>query len=141
MNAPTHILSVLVWLPAIAGLFVLFLPRQMPKLLRGLAVGVGLFEFGKSLQLLVDSGAHARASYLQNFRYVEDTPWIPSLGIHYHLGVDGISLWLVLLTTLLTPLTLYVSFGNDKIRAKQKEFIAAFLFLESAMLGAFLALD
>jgi NADH-quinone oxidoreductase subunit M len=53
--------------------------------------------------------------------------------------VDGISLWLILLTTFLTPLTLYVSFGA--IRNRQKEFIAAMLLLESAMIGAFVSLD
>jgi NADH-quinone oxidoreductase subunit M len=130
---PTHLLSVLVWLPAIAGVFAMFLPRQAPRLLRWFGIGVGLFEFGKSLQLLVGS------DYARGFRFVENAEWIPSLGIRYHLGVDGISLWLVILTTFLTPLVLYVSFGS--IRVKQKEFIAAMLLLESAMIGTFLALD
>jgi NADH-quinone oxidoreductase subunit M len=133
VNSPTHLLSVLVWLPAIAGIFVLFLPRQTPSLLRAFGVGVGLFEFGKSLQLLGE-GADP-----PGFRFVENVEWIHSLGIRYHLAVDGISLWLILLTTFLTPLTLYVSFGS--VRTKQKELIAAFLLLESAMLGAFVSLD
>ena len=132
-NEPTHLLSVLVWLPAIAGLFVMFLPRQQPGLLRAFGVAVSLFEFGKSLQLLTGS------DYARGFRFVENTEWIPSLGIRYHLAVDGISLWLIILTTFLTPITLYVAFGSIKV--KQKEFIAAFLLLESFMLGAFLALD
>jgi NADH-quinone oxidoreductase subunit M len=130
---PTHLLSVLVWLPAIAGLFVMFLPRQQPGLLRAFGVGVSLFEFGKSLQLLTGS------DYARGFRFVENAEWIPSLGIRYHLAVDGISLWLILLTTFLTPITLYVAFGSVKL--KQKEFIASFLLLESFMLGAFVALD
>lgn len=132
-SEPTHLLSVLIWLPAIAGLFVLFLPRQAPGFLRAFGVGVGLFEFGKSLQLLIGS------DYARGFRFVENVEWIRSLGIRYHLGVDGISLWLVILTTFLTPLTMYVSFGS--IKTKQKEFIAAMLLLESAMIGTFLALD
>ena len=131
--APTHLLSVLIWLPAIAGLFVLFLPRQVPSLLRAVGVGVGLLEFGKSLQLLIG------IEYARGFRFVENAEWIPSLGVRYHLGVDGLSLWLVLLTTFLTPLVLYVSFGS--IKARQKEYIAAMLILESAMIGAFLSLD
>ncbi len=130
---PTHLLSVLVWLPAIAGLFVMFLPRQQPGLLRAFGVGVSLFEFGKSLQLLTGS------DYARGMRFVENAEWIKSLGIRYHLGVDGISLWLILLTTFLTPITLYVAFGS--IKNRQKEFIAAFLLLESFMLGAFLSLD
>ncbi len=131
-----HLLSVLIWFPAAAALFALFIPRQAPKLLRTYGVGVGLFLFGQSLQLLVGS-THSVQS--RTFRFVENVEWIPSFGIRYHLGVDGISLWLVLLTTFLTPLTLYVSFGA--IRNKQKEFIAAMLFLQSAMIGAFVALD
>ncbi|MFO0606314.1 MAG: NADH-quinone oxidoreductase subunit M [Polyangiales bacterium] len=136
MNTPRHILSVLVWLPAVAGLLALFLPRQAPKLLRTYGVGAGLFVFGQSLQLLIGA-THSVESRV--FRYVENVAWIPSLGIRYHLGVDGISLWLIVLTTFLTPLTMYVSFGA--IRNRQKEFIAAMLLLESAMIGAFVSLD
>jgi len=128
-----HLLSVLIWLPAVAGVFALFLPRQTPKFLRAYGVGISLLVFGKSLQVL------AGGEEVRGFRFIENAEWIPSLGIRYHLGLDGISLWLVLLTTFLTPLTLYVSFGS--IKQKQKEFIAAMLILESAMLGAFLALD
>ena len=136
MNTTRHLLSVLIWFPAIAGIFALFLPRQAPRLLRTYGVGAGLFLFGQSLQLLIGS-THSVES--RGFRFVENTEWIPSLGIRYHLAVDGISLWLVLLTTFLTPLTLYVSFGA--IRNRQKEFIAAMLILESAMIGAFVSLD
>jgi NADH-quinone oxidoreductase subunit M len=99
-------------------------------------VGAGLFLFGQSLQLLIGS-THSIQS--RQFRFVENLEWIPSLGIRYHLGVDGISLWLVILTTFLTPVTLYVSFGA--IRNRQKEYIAAMLFLQSAMIGAFVSLD
>ena len=135
MNTSRHILSVLVWFPAVAGLLALFLPRQAPRLLRTYGVGASLFLFGQSLQLLIGS-THSVQS--RGFRLVENSEWIPSLGIRYHLAVDGVSLWLVLLTTFLTPLTLYVSFGA--IRNRQKEFIAAMLVLESAMIGALLSL-
>jgi NADH-quinone oxidoreductase subunit M len=131
-----HLLSVLIWFPAAAALFALFLPRQAPKVLRAYGLGVGLFLLGQSLQLLVGS-THSIQS--RTFRFVENVEWIPAFGIRYHLGVDGISLWLILLTTFLTPLTMYVSFGA--IRNRQKEFIAAMLFLQSAMIGAFVSLD
>ncbi len=136
MNSARHLLSVLIWFPAIAGVLALFLPRQSPKLLRAYAVAAGLFLFGQSLQLLIGA-THSIES--RQFRYVENVEWIPSLGIRYHLGVDGISLWLIILTTFLTPLTLFVSFGA--IRNRQKEYIAAMLILESAMIGAFVSLD
>jgi len=129
----THLITVLVLLPAIAALFVMFLPRQQPGLLRLFGVGVSLFEFGKSLQLLTGS------DYARGFRFVENVAWIPSLGIRYHVAIDGLSLWLILLTTFLTPLTLYVAFGS--IHKRQKELVAAFLLLESAMIGSFVALD
>ncbi|MDP3275472.1 MAG: NADH-quinone oxidoreductase subunit M [Deltaproteobacteria bacterium] len=129
----THLLSVLIWLPAIAGLFILFLPRQSPGLLRAVGLGVGLIEFGKSLQLLIGS------DYARGFRFVENAEWIPSMGIRYHLGIDGLSLWMVVLTTFLTPLVLHVSLGS--IKARQKEYVAAMLILQSAMIGAFCALD
>lgn len=126
----------LVWFPAIAGLLALFLPRQAPRLLRTYGVGASLFLFGQSLQLLIGS-THSVES--RGFRFVENTEWITSLGIRYHLAVDGISLFLVLLTTFLTPIALYISFGA--IRTRQKEFIAAMLVLESAMIGSFVAMD
>lgn len=136
MNTARHLLSVLVWFPAVAGLLALFLPRQSPKLLRAYGVGASLFLFGQSLQLLVGADHSVEG---RGFRFVENVAWIPSLGIRYHLAVDGISLWLILLTAFLTPLTLYVSFGA--IRNRQKEFIAAMLVLESAMIGAFVSMD
>ncbi len=136
MNTPRHLLSVLVWFPAVAGLLALFLPRQSPKLLRAYGVGASLFLFGQSLQLLVGADHSVEG---RGFRFVENVAWIPSLGIRYHLALDGISLWLVLLTAFLTPICLYVSFGS--IRNRQKEFIAAMLVLEAAMIGAFVSMD
>ncbi|MGE0787998.1 MAG: NuoM family protein [Sandaracinaceae bacterium] len=73
------------------------------------------------------------------YRFVEDVTWIETFGIHYKLGLDGISLWLVLLTTLLAPLALDASWNS--INTKVKEFAFSFLLLEVGMLGAFLALD
>ncbi|MCA9609954.1 MAG: hypothetical protein KC619_30365, partial [Myxococcales bacterium] len=73
------------------------------------------------------------------YRLVEDSVWIETFGIHYKLGLDGISLWLVILTTLLTPLALDVSWNS--VSTKVKEFAISFLMLEVGMLGAFVALD
>ncbi len=66
-------------------------------------------------------------------------PWVESVGISYKLGIDGISLWLVLLTTLLTPIALFASWTS--ITTKVKEYAIAFLLLQVGMLGAFVALD
>ncbi|MFK7991639.1 MAG: NuoM family protein [Sandaracinaceae bacterium] len=73
------------------------------------------------------------------YRFVEDVTWIESFGISYKLGIDGISLWLILLTTLLTPIALDASWNS--VNTKVKEFAFAFLLLDVGMLGAFVALD
>jgi NADH-quinone oxidoreductase subunit M len=127
-----HLLNVLIGLPLFGSVAVLFLPRQSPKLLRGFTLGVLLATLLASLYLLrvpMTRGWH--------FLYVRD--WIPSLGIRYHVAIDGISLWLVLLTTLITPIAAYASFGTIKTRIKELCF--AYLFLQAAMLGAFVSLD
>src|SRR6185295_18636684 len=76
---------------------------------------------------------------IPEMQFVERRPWIPAWGISYHLGVDGLSLWLVLLTTFLTPLCLLGSWTSVKKRVR--EFVAFMLLLEAGMLGVFVALD
>ena len=73
------------------------------------------------------------------FQFEQNVPWIPHPNIHYHLGVDGISLWLVVLTTFLMPLCVLISWKgiNDRV----KEFFILMLVLETAMIGVFIALD
>ncbi len=128
-----YLLSVLVGLPFFAALAVLFVPRQSVSLLRGFAVLTMVVEFGISLLLL--AGDFTSAQY----QFVERVVLVERFGITYALGVDGISLWLVLLTTLLTPIATYASW--TAIDTKIKEYALSFLLLESAMIGAFVALD
>ncbi|MGB8298678.1 MAG: NADH-quinone oxidoreductase subunit M, partial [Polyangia bacterium] len=75
------------------------------------------------------------------FQMVVDRPWVSSLGIHFHLGVDGISLWLVLLTTLMVFLTLLSPQAMGLHKTRGREFVVAMLVLETGMLGTFLAID
>ena len=127
-----HLLNVIVFLPIVGAVGVLFLPRQTPRLLRGFTLAVLGADFIASLALLtvpMTKGWH--------FQYISD--WLPSFGIRYHVAVDGVSLWLVLLTTLTTPLAVYGSFGSIKKRTKDLCF--SFLLLQGAMLGSFVALD
>ncbi len=127
-----QLLNVIVFLPLIGGVALLFLPRQTPGLLRGFTLGIFALDFIASLGLLsvpMSRGWH--------FQYI--TEWIPSFGIRYHVAVDGISVWLILLTALTTPIAAYVAFGSIKKRIKDLCF--AFLILHGAMLGAFVALD
>jgi NADH-quinone oxidoreductase subunit M len=127
-----HLLNVIVFLPIVGAVGVLFLPRQTPNLLRRFTLVVMAGDFIASLGLLtvaMPRGWH--------FQYI--TEWLPAFGIRYHVAVDGVSLWLVLLTTLTTPIAAYVSFGSIKKRTKDLCF--SFLLLQGAMLGAFVALD
>ncbi len=130
-NRP-QLLSALVFTPILGSFAVLFIPRQALRALRYVTYGVmGLVLVG-SLFLLerkMTPGWH--------FQHVKE--WIPQLGIRYHVALDGISLWLVILTTFTTPIAVYAAFGSIKDRVKELCF--AFLFLEGAMLGSFVALD
>ena len=127
-----HLLNLIVFLPLIGALCVLFMPRQTPHLLRRFTMVVLALDFLASLWLL---GVPMMAGW--HFQYVAE--WLPSFGIRYHVAVDGVSVWLILLTTLTTPIAAYVSFGSIKTRVKDLCF--AYLLLHGAMIGAFVALD
>jgi NADH-quinone oxidoreductase subunit M len=133
--APTewpHLLNVVVFLPIVGAVAVLFLPRQTPNFLRRFTMAVMAIDFMASLGLLA-----APMSRGWHFQYIAE--WLPSFGIRYHVALDGLSLWLVLLSTFTTPIAAYVSFGSIKKRTKDLCF--SFLLLQGAMLGAFVALD
>jgi len=127
------LLTWLIGLPLLAFFFVLFTPRQNVKAIRAVSVGFMLFELLISLLLLGGDYTTAAYQFTANYTLVE------SYGIAFNVGIDGISLWLVLLTTFITPVALYASWTS--INTKIKEFALAFLFLEMAMVGAFVSLD
>jgi NADH-quinone oxidoreductase subunit M len=127
-----QLLNLLIGLPVFGAAAVLFLPRQSPALLRRFTMGILLADLAASLLLLrvpMTLGWH--------FVYVHD--WIPSLGIRYHVAIDGISLWLVLLTMVTTPIAAYATFGS--ITTRIKDLCFAFLLLQAAMVGAFVSVD
>ncbi len=127
-----HLLNLIVFLPIVGSVAVLFMPRQLPRLLRRFTMGILLLDLLVSLWLLgvpMSRGWH--------FQYI--TEWMPSFGIRYHVAIDGVSLWLVLLSTFTTPIAAWVSFGS--IKRSQKELCFSILLLHGAMLGAFVALD
>ncbi len=127
------ILSWLIAVPFLGSFALLFTPRQNVRALRGIAMGTMLFELLVSLHLLTGDYSSGTYQYLASYELV------PSYGISYTVGVDGISLWLVLLTTFVTPIALYASWTS--VNTKVKEFALCFTFLELAMIGAFVALD
>jgi NADH-quinone oxidoreductase subunit M len=128
------ILPIVLFLPLAGALLLLLIPKEEEGLLRGAAIGISLATFLVSLALLpaFDNG-------FGGFQIVFDREWIKSLGVHFKLGVDGISLWLVILTTFLVPIVLLSA--RRAIQKKVKEFLIAFLILEVGMIGAFVALD
>jgi len=131
---PLHLLSAAIFLPAATGVLVLFLPRSKPAAARAVSLG------GSLLALAVSVAIGARFNPTSGgFQLVEEFPWIPSLGISYTVGVDGISLFLVILTAFLTPICVLASWRSADKRVH--EFHASLLFLESGIVGVFLALD
>ena len=128
------ILSLIIFLPLLGALGVAFLPSSRPSLIRFAALGVSLITFALSLGMLL--GIRAQSG---EFAFSEQLSWIPSFGITYHLGVDGLSGALVVLTTLLSWICILASFGP--IQTRVKEYFISFLILETGMLGVFLSLD
>lgn len=129
----THLLSLILFLPALLALVMLFLPSGETKLLRWYAFGASLLPF--ALTLVLWNGFDANGT---GFQFVEQYVWYDAIGSTLHLGVDGISITMVLLTTLLTPLAILASFSlTDRV----KPYMMLFLFLETGLLGVFMALD
>jgi NADH-quinone oxidoreductase subunit M len=128
-----YLLSLIIFLPAVVALVIFFLPAGELKLIRWTALVGSLFPFG--LTLLLWSRFNLNGS---GFQFQEQYKWYEAINSTFHLGVDGLSLTMVLLTTLLTPLAILASFSiSDRVKA----YMMLFLFLESGMLGVFLALD
>ncbi len=140
-----YLLSILVWFPFLVAIILMFVPRQAVGLVRWISVGAMVVELLVSLRMVValhapDGTLFAAVDYSKaGYLFVESHTWIESFGIGYKLGIDGLSVWLVLLTTALSPIALFGSWTG--ISTKIKEYAIAFLLLESAMLGAFVALD
>ena len=128
------ILSLIIFAPLLGALGIAFLPSSRPSMIRIAALGVSLVTFALSLGMLL--GIRAQGG---EFAFSEQLSWIPSFGITYHLGVDGLSGALVVLTTLLSWICILASFGP--IQTRVKEYFISFLILETGMLGVFLSLD
>lgn len=127
------VLSWLLAVPFLGALAILFMPRQSVSAVRTVSLAVMVIEFVVSLHLL--TGDYTGSSY----QFAAEYPLVESFGIYYRVGVDGISLWLLLLTTFMTPVALFASWTS--VTTKVKEFAIFFLLLESFMIGAFVVLD
>ncbi len=128
-----YILTFVTFAPLAGALLLVLFPRR-DRDIRIFALVVSLFTFFLSLHLPVHF--HRGQS---GFQYPIDHPWISTPNIHYHMGMDGISLWLVVLTTFLTPLCVLISWKS--IHDRVKEFFILLLIMETALIGVFTSLD
>jgi NADH-quinone oxidoreductase subunit M len=128
-----HVLTALIVLPLVGAVVVAVIPREAVRLQKLVALGFTMVAFALSIFML---RGFAPAPGMQ---FEVSRAWIPAYGISYHLGVDGLSVWLVILTTFLTPIALLGSWSSihDRVRG----FNVCMLLLEAGMVGVFVALD
>jgi NADH-quinone oxidoreductase subunit M len=129
-----QLLSTILWTPLLGAILLAVIPKKMETEVKVGGLIVSLFTFALSIGIV-----RGFDSSIAGMQFVESKPWIPNWGISYALGVDGISLWLVLLTTFLTPLVLLSAWNS--VKKHVKEYVIAMLALEFGMLGAFFATD
>lgn len=127
------VLSLIVFMPLIGAILLAFVPKENLSLVRGFTLAVSGVTFALSLLLFKDFSPHTF-----HFQHKEFVAWIPSLGINYLVGVDGLSIWLVMLTTFLTVISVWFS---GYVTTRVKDYMIFMLGLETAMLGVFVALD
>jgi NADH-quinone oxidoreductase subunit M len=132
-NLSPYILSLVTFIPLVGSLLLLAIPRR-DRDIKVFALVISLLAFVASLHLPV----HLHRN-LPGFQFEIDKVWISSPNIHYHMGIDGISVWLIVLTTFLTPLCVLISWTS--IHERVKEFFLLLLILESALIGVFTSLD
>ena len=137
MTAPWPILSLVTFLPLVGAFFIMAIRGDdmvVARNARYVALWTSLMTFALSLFIWFDFERGTA-----DFQFVEQVDWMPAFGITYHMGVDGISMPFVLLSTLLTPICVLASW--DAITSRVKEYMIAFLVLETLMVGMFCALD
>jgi NADH-quinone oxidoreductase subunit M len=132
MNWP--LLSIVIWLPIAGGIAALALGSNRAPLVRWVSLAVSVLTFVISIPLY--TGFDPTTADMQ---FVEKLPWIERFSAFYYLGVDGISMPLILLTTFLTPLVVIA--GWEVVKSRPAQYFASFLFLEGLMIGTFAAVD
>jgi NADH-quinone oxidoreductase subunit M len=133
----SNIITLIIFTPAVLGLLLLLIPNALgDRTLKWAAFIFSLVPLALGISLWLQfSGATADPS---GFKFVVQAPWFPQINSSYHLGVDGISLAMILLTVILTPLGILISWRiSDRIRT----YMVLFLMLETGMLGVFASLD
>ena len=132
-NLSSIIVTLVTFTPLAGALLLMLFPRR-DRDIRIFALVISLLTFALSLHLPV----HFHRG-LADFQFQIDRQWVTTPNIHYHMGVDGISLWLIVLTTFLTPLCVFISWNS--VHDRVKEFFILLLILETALIGVFTSLD
>jgi NADH-quinone oxidoreductase subunit M len=127
-------LTAITFLPLVGALIIFFWPKASDAMTRQIALWTSVATFVLSLVMLV--GFETDQAGMQ---WREHMDWLPDVGINYDMGVDGVSIWLVVLTTLVSAISIYASFGP--INRRVREYFIAMLLLEVGMIGVFVALD
>ncbi len=130
----SYLLTYLLFIPIVGSVLILLLPKEKESLIRWFGVGISTIVFVVSLIIY-----YKFDSSLSVFQFTHQIQWIKSLHVSYSVGIDGISLLLILLTTFITPLTLVSSWSA--IKKNVKLFTFFMIFLEAAMIGVFVSLD
>src|SRR5262245_27884580 len=129
----SNILTIVTFTPALGAVLLLFYDRSHVRSIRAFALIITILTFVFSLHLIAHFDSRD-----PDFQFPVKVPWIPSYGIDYSMGVDGISIFLILLTALLTPLAILASWS---IHDRLKEYFIFMLLLETGMIGVFCSLD
>ena len=130
----TNILSILIFLPIIMAIPIMFFKKDKDKVVKAYAFFVSIITFALSLVLYFTFN-----SDIGEFQFVEKILWIKVINSYYYVGIDGISLLLILLTTLIFPISIIASFQTIKVRIREYFFLI--LILEGALIGVFTSLD
>ena len=128
-----YLLSLILFTPVVSAVILIFISGDQGKLIRWMAFVLSLIPLALSIYLWVNFNPDQAG-----FQFQEQYSWYAPINSSYHVGVDGVSLILVLLTTILTPLAILASFS---ITDRVKTYMVLFFLLEMGMLGVFLSLD
>ena len=134
MNAGLPILSLLIWMPILGGMWVLYIGGRQPEIAKKLTLTISIIVFLFSILLCTEFNFTTH-----EMQFVEFFSWVKTFNINYHLGVDGIAVPLIILTTLTTMLAVWFSWESINYRVSQ--YMSAFLILEGLMNGVFSSLD
>src|SRR5215471_3810205 len=134
MDFHAHLLTIVLFLPLLGTLVILPLPAAQHKLIRLVSLVIALIEF-----VLSFIPVYSIQPFSTGYKFEVFVPWIPQWHINYHLGIDGISIFLIHLITLLTPIGILASW--NEIQKQIKEFHIMLLLLEMGVIGALISLD